>query len=674
MSLVGNLEDLGLGDILQIVSLSRKSGVLSLAWGEIEGKILFRDGQVVVAVCSNVNPSLGELLEKKGAVSSEKSEQINKAVSSLPDADHVKEALEKDMGVSRQQLEDAIREEVEATVFNFFGWPEGTFNFELQDIESELADLPSPKHAFVMDPGLSPQYLAMEGTRLQDEKRREFAESPVGPPKKGKEKPAPALEEVEIPKPEAALPHDQTVSPTTSAPHNPAPPNNPPKTAEVEEDFSSVAEALAYYDSQNATSSSASAPAPESLEQNGAGEQNHEEPEESFKSIDTGEEPEKPAKTEEPTPSPEVPAGPEKAPHLVIVDDDPFLIESLQHHLAGKGYQARGFDKVSSALKYVQQTVDMGIKPEAVVADLIMPDQEGAGTLGGLEVLEKTRGISPALPVYLMTDYENVPARERAYELGARFFFTKPKSSQLDEDYNSPELVNFVQVLESAVLSGKGTEKAKESEEESDGDLVNLGDELRREFGEEVHPIEEEGDVVPSRGLPMLKSMISELNDPSSSGQITLLVLRFASELMNRAVIFLVAKNTLAGLGQFGIDLPDVDPQKHVRQIRIPLNQPSIFREAIQKRLPLKKPLKSNKWNDYLVETLGGQRPTEVFVAPIIAGGKIAALIYGDNVPEDKEIGDTESLEIFLAQAGLAMEKALLEMRLRESGGEETKV
>ncbi|MDD2849312.1 MAG: DUF4388 domain-containing protein, partial [Desulfuromonadaceae bacterium] len=29
MSLVGNLEELGLGEILQIVSLSRKTGVLS---------------------------------------------------------------------------------------------------------------------------------------------------------------------------------------------------------------------------------------------------------------------------------------------------------------------------------------------------------------------------------------------------------------------------------------------------------------------------------------------------------------------------------------------------------------------------------------------------------------------------------------------------------------------
>ncbi len=40
MSLVGSLEDLGLGDILQIVSLSRKSGVLRLRCDGGEGRIV----------------------------------------------------------------------------------------------------------------------------------------------------------------------------------------------------------------------------------------------------------------------------------------------------------------------------------------------------------------------------------------------------------------------------------------------------------------------------------------------------------------------------------------------------------------------------------------------------------------------------------------------------------
>ena len=49
MSLVGNLEDLSLGDLLQIVSLSQKSGVLALESAAGKGLIVFRAGLVYAA-------------------------------------------------------------------------------------------------------------------------------------------------------------------------------------------------------------------------------------------------------------------------------------------------------------------------------------------------------------------------------------------------------------------------------------------------------------------------------------------------------------------------------------------------------------------------------------------------------------------------------------------------
>lgn len=48
--------------------------------------------------------------------------------------------------------------------------------------------------------------------------------------------------------------------------------------------------------------------------------------------------------------------------------------------------------------------------------------------------------------------------------------------------------------------------------------------------------------------------------------------------------------------------------------------------------------------------------------------GRVVAILYGDNLPDKKPIGGTEALEIFLSQAGVAMEKALLERKLLESG------
>lgn len=62
MSLVGNLEDLSLGDILQIISLSQKSGVLALEGDEGSGRIFFRAGLVQAAAVKGRPGDLRALL------------------------------------------------------------------------------------------------------------------------------------------------------------------------------------------------------------------------------------------------------------------------------------------------------------------------------------------------------------------------------------------------------------------------------------------------------------------------------------------------------------------------------------------------------------------------------------------------------------------------------------
>ena len=170
--------------------------------------------------------------------------------------------------------------------------------------------------------------------------------------------------------------------------------------------------------------------------------------------------------------------------------------------------------------------------------------------------------------------------------------------------------------------------------------------------------------VVASPGLSLLKSMIFELQNPHSSSEITLLILRFASEIMNRAVLFIVKKDIIEGLGQFGVVLKQGDSNHRIKGIKIQLEEESIFKDIIMKKMNIKKRLEKNPVHEYLVKELGEKLPYETFLAPLLVRGRIAALLYGDNVPEEKPIGDTESLEIFLAQAGIAMERALLEKEL----------
>ena len=224
----------------------------------------------------------------------------------------------------------------------------------------------------------------------------------------------------------------------------------------------------------------------------------------------------------------------------------------------------------------------------------------------------------------------------------------------------------FQQVMETqvAVKPPQETEETplKEAMEPQPADEGFIPHSIWTEAG-----ITEESHVEPvksSPGLTLLKSMIFELQNPHSSSEITLLVLRFASELMNRAVLFIVKRDMVEGLGQFGVILKDGDPNRRIKGIKIQLKEQSVFKEIIEQRMSVKKVLESLPVHEYLIKELGGFKPSEVFLAPLVVTGRVAALLYGDNVPEEKPIGDTESLEIFLAQAGIAMERALLERKL----------
>jgi hypothetical protein len=170
----------------------------------------------------------------------------------------------------------------------------------------------------------------------------------------------------------------------------------------------------------------------------------------------------------------------------------------------------------------------------------------------------------------------------------------------------------------------------------------------------------------PRGELTALKSMFDELRFPTATAEVTLLILRYASEVVNRAILFMVKKDEVRGLGQFGIELKGKSADQVVRNIKIPLNKPSLFLSVIETRRSYLGPLDPNECNTYLVTELGGAMPDRVLAIPLVVDGKVALVVYGDNLPERKPIQGTDTLEIFMNQAGMALEKALLEKRIAE--------
>jgi hypothetical protein len=170
----------------------------------------------------------------------------------------------------------------------------------------------------------------------------------------------------------------------------------------------------------------------------------------------------------------------------------------------------------------------------------------------------------------------------------------------------------------------------------------------------------------PRKEITALKSMFDELRFPTATAEVTLLILRYASEVVNRAVLFMVKKDEVRGLGQFGIELKGKSADQVVRNIKIPLNQPSLFFSVIESRRSFLGALESNAIHTYLINELGGAMPETVLAVPLVVSGKVALVVFGDNLPERKPIRGMDTLEIFMNQAGMALEKALLEKKIAE--------
>ncbi len=560
MSLVGNLEDLGLGEILQIVSLSRKSGVLQLNSLDRDGRVIFHDGQVIRASASTFPENIGDLVVRTGMADIETLKKALVLQHKSDDGRRVGDILVSDFGVDREAIDTAVREQVEKIVYSFFSWDEGAFSFELGD-PGELAATTLDPLQFMLDSGINPQWLAMEGSRILDEKRHRG-------------------EDVDE-RGESLIDIDQLLAEVKG--------EMPVKTSSEGPDAAIIAT----------------------------------KPERKF----------------------------------IVVDDDPGTAEKIASHLQERKAQVHVFTNYNCFLESVSQADPA---TTTLVIDLIMPRRDGSGVLGGLELLEEVRAQYPDFQVLVMSDHPNREAEQSVRNFGVPTLFPKPNKDDVLDERGRAGLI----VLVDAILAlGEAT---SEEPENADG-LYNIGAELLREMGEVVTGAPEQKPPQ-SPGLHLLRGMLQELNNPSLGGGIILLILRFASELMNRAVILLVKEEEIVGLGQFGIDLNGESSNVRVRNIKLPKAEDHVFKDALESFAPYRSAAKQSEWNDYFFAQLGGQQPDEVFVGPLISEGRVVAVLYGDNLPDEKTIGDTEALEIFLSQAGLAMEKALLERRMMSKG------
>jgi hypothetical protein len=153
-----------------------------------------------------------------------------------------------------------------------------------------------------------------------------------------------------------------------------------------------------------------------------------------------------------------------------------------------------------------------------------------------------------------------------------------------------------------------------------------------------------------------LSEVVGDHQPAAFGGETALALMRYAAQVVSRGVLLLVRSDAIVGIGQFGVGFNGHPASNSIRNLSIPLDEPSVFAQVIGSRQTYRGPLEKARWNDALAERLGGGRPSEVVVIPMIVGGGVRILFYGDNRPEDGGIGPIDGVEFMMAEAAAGME------------------
>ncbi len=108
-------------------------------------------------------------------------------------------------------------------------------------------------------------------------------------------------------------------------------------------------------------------------------------------------------------------ASAETKPHVLVVDDDRAVRESLRRSLEFNGYAVSLAEDGAAALAGIS-----GTNPDAIVMDVMMP------RLDGIETTKALRSVGNHVPILVLTARDAVGDRVEGLDAGADDYLTKP--------------------------------------------------------------------------------------------------------------------------------------------------------------------------------------------------------------------------------------------------------
>jgi hypothetical protein len=610
MSLVGSLEDLGLGEILQIVSLSGKSGVLFIRSPLGEGRIAFDRGAIRGALLGDGPRDLRGLLLAGGTLPEADLEALYGEAQS--EGTGLEEILVARTALDAARIEELRERHVEACVLRMFSWPTGEFSFEIRDESGDPAGVD-----LLLRAGMNAQFLALEGTRLRDEHRQggEAADGEDG---------GDAME-IAFDGEQASACDEVEAERETVIPDGPA---------EMEVTILELLDEE-IEDADTALLS-------ETVEEEPRSPGVDEDP--TLTGAEHRREVEKQAQpSKQPAPPPVVAtpalfAAPTRAcSGVVIIDREIVMLEWMKSALAPLGLRTHIFPRTELAIQRIRQYFARGENPLVVLTSETPPDPV-SGARDWAELAARLRAQVAQLPLMVVSSagLAIAAANERSIPDAIA---TRPALSVIADERAREKREAFAGELRSAALRALARPASPRT---PSGSPLEASDPLRS-----------------------LREWSARLRDPASPSEVLRIVLDFAGRYFDRAVIFWLRDGEAQAMAQVGLSSAGGPDDTALLELCVSVDDSGCFRKVCASRAPLR--LTPEGEGDLaLLARLGPATPSELYVAPIESGEEVAALLYADNAVTRRPLGDTSALEVMLHEGGLALDRAVLERALEE--------
>ncbi len=173
MPFTGDLEQLNIVDIIQLLNTTRKSGIFSVKGTRGESRIIFSNGYIVGASHLDNKVMIGTVLVKMKAIAVE---DLKLALDVQKKAGkNRKPLLETLMELGRLKQDEALRglkKLIDITIVDLVGWKKGTFTLDT-DIVAVSPDVSYPLSKMEQQISLDAQMVLMDALRIFDERERD---------------------------------------------------------------------------------------------------------------------------------------------------------------------------------------------------------------------------------------------------------------------------------------------------------------------------------------------------------------------------------------------------------------------------------------------------------------------------------------------------------------------